>query len=152
MSASARLPAHAGPERRLLRNLARGVRRRCPLCETPLFASWLRIREVCPGCGLRTDRGEPDAFIGGYTVNFVTAEVVAAVVLTAVVFATWPSVPWRVVMWGGAALMAALPVVFYPFSRTLWLAIDLTFRPPREEDFTVRPQVPEPGPDENPKR
>ena len=29
------------------------------------------MTERCPGCGLRTDRGEVDYFIGGYLINFV---------------------------------------------------------------------------------
>jgi uncharacterized protein (DUF983 family) len=116
------------------------MRLRCPLCGSrSILEGWFRMRPVCPRCGLRTDRGETDAFIGGYTINFVTAEVIAALVLAAVVLASWPAVPWRVLMWGGVALMVALPVAFFPFSRTLWLAIDLTFRPPQEEDFSVRP-------------
>lgn len=98
------------------------------------------MRPVCPRCGLRTDRGEADAFIGGYTINFVAAELLAALTLVVVLLATWPDVPWRGLMWGGAALMIVLPMLFFPFSRTLWLAIDLTFRPAHEDDFTVRGQ------------
>lgn len=97
------------------------------------------MEPVCHRCGLKMDRGEADAFIGGYTVNFVVAEVCAATLLLAVLVATWPAVPWQALMFGGVALMTALPVLFYPFSRMLWLAIDLTFRPPVEGDFTVRP-------------
>lgn len=128
---------------RLIRHMARALRLRCPLCGgRTLFAHWLRMRPVCPRCGLRTDRGEADAFIGGYTVNFVTAEVVAAAAMALLLIVTWPDVPWRALMWGGVLLMACLPIVFYPFSRTLWLAIDLTFRPPHDGDFTVRPDPP----------
>lgn len=125
---------------RFVRHLFRALRLRCPLCRGgDLFVHWLRMRPVCPRCGLKTDRGEADAFIGGYTVNFVTAEVTAAALMLVTLLATWPDVPWRALMLGGVALMVLLPILFFPFSRTVWLAIDLSFRPPREEDFTVRP-------------
>jgi hypothetical protein len=97
------------------------------------------MRDVCPGCGLRTDRGEADAFIGGYTINFVTAELVAVSILGATVVLQWPEVTWRALMYVGALLMTALPVAFHPFSRTIWLAVDLTLRPAEEGDFAARP-------------
>jgi len=87
------------------------------------------MRPSCPRCRLLFDRGEADYFIGGYTLNFIGAElmVVAAAALT--VLLTWPSVPWTTLQFALVALMIPFPVLTYPFSRTLWLAIDLTFRP-----------------------
>lgn len=38
---------------------------------------------------------------------------------------TWPSVPWVTLTLGGVAFCAIFPVVFYPFSKTLWARIDL---------------------------
>ncbi len=128
--------------RRLALQFWRGVRLRCPLCGGGARSGWLSIHAVCPRCGLRSDRGESDAFIGGYVVNFVTAELAAALLIGITVALTWPVVPWRALMWGGAALMVALPILFFPHSRSVWLAIDLTFRPPREADFAVRPAPP----------
>ena len=32
-------------------------------------------------------------------------------------------------------MMIALPVIFYPFAKTLFLAFDLIFRPPAPEDY-----------------
>ena len=124
----------------MARLLGRALLLRCPLCgHRGLFRQWVRMQPVCRGCGLKTDRGEADAFIGGYTVNFVVAEVCATMVMFAVLVVTWPAVPWRALMFGGVVLMTVLPVLFYPFSRMFWLAIDLTFQPPAEADFTVRP-------------
>jgi hypothetical protein len=39
--------------------------------------------------------------------------------------------------------MGLLPLVLFPFSRGLWLALDWTFRPPSTER---RPDHPRPGP------
>ena len=118
------------------RGLARGIRRRCPLCgEGALFRSWLEARAACPRCGLRLDRGETDFFLGGFTLNFIVAELLLVAFLTAAVALTWPEVPWDWLLWGGAPLMVLAPILFFPFSRTIWLALDLAMRPPRPEDF-----------------
>lgn len=116
--------------------LARGVLRRCPLCgERDIFRSWLEARPACPRCGLRLDRGESDFFLGGFTLNFIVAELLLVGFLTAAVLLTWPEVPWDWLLWGGAPLMVLAPILFFPFSRTIWLALDLAMRAPRPEDF-----------------
>jgi hypothetical protein len=84
---------------------------------------------TCPRCHLLLDRGESDYFLGGYTVNFVASELVAVVGAGAGVVLTWPDVPWRLLTWILVLLMILAPVMFYPFAKTLWLALDLAFRP-----------------------
>lgn len=116
--------------------LSRGMRLRCPNCGgAGLFHSWFRLRETCPTCHLRLNRGEHDFFIGAYTANFIAAEVGFALLLTMAIILAWPAVPWTVVLWGGAAGIALMPLLFFPFSRTVWLALDLAFQPPRPSDF-----------------
>jgi hypothetical protein len=71
-------------------------------------------------------------------VNLVAAELVMAALVVGVVLATWPTPPWRLVLYGGAALAVLMPFVFYPFSKTLWLAFDLYFQP-EPPDAMARP-------------
>ena len=100
------------------------------------MASWFRIRERCRACGLRFERGEEDEYwLGAYTLNFIATEVVFGAALLVVLVLTWPAPPWSAILWGGAAQMVLTPIAFYPFSKALWLAIDLTFRPPTPHDF-----------------
>jgi len=87
------------------------------------------MRKACPGCHLILDRGEPDYFLGGYLLNFVAAELLIVAGGLAVIVMTWPDVPWNALTWGLVLLMIPVPVLFYPFAKTLWLAIDLIFRP-----------------------
>jgi uncharacterized protein (DUF983 family) len=116
--------------------IGRGLRRRCPLCGGGgLFRHWVEPRSSCPRCGLRLDRGEDDFFLGSFTLNFIAAELLVAVFLLSALIVTWPDVPWRGLVWAGAPLVVLTPVLFYPVSRTLWLAIDLTMRPPAPRDF-----------------
>lgn len=75
------------------------------------------------------DRGEADYFIGGYVINFVTAELAIVAGALGVALLTWPDVPWTGLKWSLIALVIPLPLVTYPWSKTLWLALDLVFRP-----------------------
>jgi hypothetical protein len=62
--------------------------------------------------------------------NIVAAELVFAAVFLVIVLATWPSPPWTLLQYGGIALMVVVPFVLFPFTKTLFLAFDLIFRPP----------------------
>jgi uncharacterized protein (DUF983 family) len=116
--------------RRALTHVGRALRLRCPHCGGgPLFRRWLVVRASCPTCHLVLDRGEPDYFIGGYLVNFVAAELAIALGALGAVLWTWPDVPWNGIKWALLALMVPLPIVTYPWAKTLWLAVDLTLRP-----------------------
>jgi uncharacterized protein (DUF983 family) len=122
-------PAELDPSR-ARRLLGRALRRRCPNCGGgPLFSSWLRMVDVCPSCGLRTQRGESDYFLGAYLFNLIIAELLFAALLTAVVIAAWPSPPWRLLEYASAVLVILAPIATYPFSKSLWLAWDVYFHP-----------------------
>jgi uncharacterized protein (DUF983 family) len=117
------------------RMIGRALLLRCPRCGKPgILEHWLKARAQCPHCGIRPDRGEKDHWLGAYAVNLVVSEVIWALSMVAVLVITWPDVPWTFLEYGGALLMIAAPFVFYPFSRTLWLAADLAFRGDRDAD------------------
>ncbi len=108
---------------------------RCPSCGGgPLFHSWLRMRERCPVCGLRTERGEDGYVVGAYMFNIVAAELLWAAVILGIGILTWPSPPWDLLLYGGGAMMLATPFLCYPFSKTVFLAFDLVFRPADETE------------------
>jgi uncharacterized protein (DUF983 family) len=124
----------------------RALRLRCPACGGgPAFVSWLRMCPSCPACGLRFDR-EPEGgyWVGSNTVNLFAVEGVFAVYFVGLMMLTWPSPPWDLLLWGGMLLTLLFPVFFYPWSKTLFVAIDLTFRPPQAEDFHL-PHEPAPA-------
>src|SRR3954467_14234394 len=112
--------------------LTRALRLRCPRCGgRGIWQSWFRMKHACPTCGQVFERGEShDFFIGAYLINLVVAES-AAVVVAAVM---WIALGSRVsfnVLWGASMVLAVvMPVIFYPFSRALWLAFGLHFPPP----------------------
>ncbi|HEY8485297.1 MAG TPA: DUF983 domain-containing protein [Longimicrobiales bacterium] len=121
---------------RAVRYLRRALKLRCPHCGVGrMFSSWLGMRERCTVCGLRFDRGESDHFIGAYLINLIVAEllVVAGLLLLAAV--TWPDVPWDFLTYALAVLIVPAPFITYPFSKAVWLAIDVTFRPVERADI-----------------
>jgi hypothetical protein len=44
---------------------------------------------------------------------------------------TWPNPPWLLIQWGSIAIMVGLPLLLYPMSHTLAIALDLLVRPPQ---------------------
>lgn len=123
----------------LARMLARALARRCPRCGAGrLFAGWFRMVERCPRCRFRFEgRPEEGAFLGAYVLNLALTEGVLAAVLFGFIIvrantgsggALWP------VLTIGGLVAVVLPLAFYPFSRTLWAAIDLAARPPSVDE------------------
>ena len=100
-----------------------------------MVRGWLRLADRCPSCGLRPDRGEPDHFLGGYVVNLGVAEFLAAALWAAWLGAAWPDPSWALLQWSAAVLVVVMPVAIYPFTRLVFLAIDLNFQPTRPGDF-----------------
>ena len=122
---------------RAIRSFARALRGRCPNCGGgPVTVRWVTVLPTCPRCGLRLDRGEPDYFLGAIVFNMAFAEGLFAVGMVGALLWSWPDPPWNALMVGGAVAMILGPIVLYPISKLCWLAFDLLFRPPREEDFT----------------
>jgi uncharacterized protein (DUF983 family) len=114
----------------------RAVRLRCPNCGGgPLFDSWLRPRGRCPVCRLPLERGEQGYQVGSYMFNIIAAELIFAAVFLGIVLATWPAPPWPALQIGGIILMIAAPFAFFPFSKTLFLAFDLVFRPATPDEL-----------------
>jgi uncharacterized protein (DUF983 family) len=100
----------------------------CQRCgERDVRKSWFRMRERCPRCQLHLERGEPDYWLGAYAINLVVAEGLAAVAGVITLYSTWPSTAPGLTVAISAAVL--LPLVFFPFSRLLWLALDLRLRP-----------------------
>jgi uncharacterized protein (DUF983 family) len=121
--------------KRAIVRFARALARRCPNCGGPVITRWIHTVPACPRCRLRLDRGEPDYFLGAIVFNMAFAEGLLALGLVVVLLGTWPNPPWNALYYGGIAGLIVAPILFYPYSKLLWLAFDLIFRPLRPEDF-----------------
>jgi uncharacterized protein (DUF983 family) len=117
--------------------VTRALQLRCPRCGgRGIWQSWFRMKHACPTCGQVFERGEShDFFIGAYLINLVVAETAAVLVAAAMWLALGSRVSFNV-LWGASMVLAVvMPVIFYPFSRELWLAFDLHFRPVEAGDM-----------------
>lgn len=117
---------------------ARALRLRCPVCGGhPILLTWFTICPSCPVCGFRLDRHEPGYWLGSYTVNlFATEGVFAAVFVGGMVF-FWPTVPWTGLTIASIVGVILAPLLLFPFTKTVYLAIDLCFRPPEPPDLAT---------------
>jgi uncharacterized protein (DUF983 family) len=114
----------------VLTMLGRALRLRCPHCGGDrLIERWMKLKLKCGACGMRTERGEEDYFLGGMMLNIVLAEGILVVAAGILVAATWPDVPWNLMLGIGLVLMTIAPFAFYPLSLCLWMVCDLAVRP-----------------------
>ena len=103
---------------------------RCPHCGSRgILATWFRLEEQCPRCRLNLHREEGDYFLGAYTIMLIAIEMLFAIGFLITLLVTWPNPPWEMIQWVGVIVLIAGTVIAYPFAKTLFLAIDLIFRP-----------------------
>ena len=117
------------------RMFRRGLTKRCANCGSGrLFAGWFTMKSRCPSCGYRFERQEGLA-VGGMGINIIVTEALFGIFLVTSLFLTVPDVPVLPLVLVGLAMNLVIPIVFYPFSKTIWAAIELMMRPlePHEE-------------------
>jgi len=105
----------------------RGLTRRCPRCGGgKLFQRWFRMVPDCPHCGLHFER-EPGYWVGAVAINTMVIGMVFTIITVTVSAATIPDIPWVTLLMAELPLMAIGPGAFYPYSKTLWVAVDRAF-------------------------
>jgi uncharacterized protein (DUF983 family) len=123
------LPPKGWPRLRTL--VSRAIKRRCPNCGGKgNFANWFSLKDTCPTCGAVFVR-EEGYFLGAYAINLIVAEFIGLGLVLVILFNVDLSLWEQEVIAVGAAV--ALPVFFFPFARTLWMALDLYVDPKTSE-------------------
>lgn len=118
------LPPGGGP--RVRRLLARAIRLQCPYCGSGgIIDLPFGIKTCCPRCGYRF-APEDGYFLGGYALNLVGSEVLGLGVVLFFLLRSNYSLYQQEAIAIGAAIL--LPILFFPWSRTFWMALDLTFQ------------------------
>jgi len=111
--------------------MRRAITRRCPYCGSPgIYDGYFALREQCPRCGVRFER-EEGYFLGAYALNLIVAEFVGLGLAIILIFKTDLrdlQLIWQELI--AVTLAIAFPVAFFPYSRTVWIAMDLGFHPP----------------------
>jgi uncharacterized protein (DUF983 family) len=104
--------------------LMRGLLRRCPRCgQGRLFRRWFNFPKTCPRCGLRFER-EEGAFLGSLTINYAVTGLAFFALLVGWMIVTGGRVRWVPLILASVAVVVLVPLVFYPFAKTLWAALD----------------------------
>jgi uncharacterized protein (DUF983 family) len=107
--------------------LWRGCTRRCARCGSGhLFRHYFTMVDDCPRCGLHFER-ESGYFAGALAINIIAVGGLFAIVFVALLAVTIPDVPVVELLAVLIPIAAFGPIVFYPFSKTIWVAIDRAF-------------------------
>ncbi|HET8930649.1 MAG TPA: hypothetical protein VFN21_08335 [Acidimicrobiales bacterium] len=125
------------PAPSMWRMVARALVLRCPRCGAGgQFRHWIRRVDHCPGCGYTLDR-DHDSFFGAYLLNLcVCFASLFGLLIACVIFeAARNPLPMGPVIGVGLFFAIGLPVLFYPFSYTLWAVADLRSDPLRLDEI-----------------
>lgn len=112
-----------------LRMLSAGGRRRCPRCASDkIFNGYWTLADSCPDCGIWYER-DPGYWLGAMIINLAVTIGLFLIVFVGLTLVLWPDVPWTALLVATMALNLVVPVLFYPISKTLFVALDLSVRP-----------------------
>jgi uncharacterized protein (DUF983 family) len=119
------------------RRFGRALLLRCPNCGGgPILKNWFKLHVRCGSCGIRTERGEHDYFMGSMMLNFVmTGGLLLVAIYTLLITNGATDSTWDLLQWGGPVAMVVLPFVLFPFSKLIWLAFDIMLRPVTEQEL-----------------
>ena len=107
--------------------LARGLTKRCPRCGSgKLFRHYLSMVPDCPRCGLHFER-ESGYWAGALAINIICVGGLFAISFLIAMILTVPNVPVPLMLAIFIPMMALGPIVWYPFSKTIWVAVDRAF-------------------------
>ena len=118
------LPATGAARRRKL--LKRGLLLQCPYCGNGgiiKYPFW--IKDCCPTCGYHF-APEAGYFVGGYAINLVGVEIISVAIIVIILLRSNLSLYQQEALGIGAAIL--LPIIFFPWSRTMWMALDLSIQ------------------------
>lgn len=118
--------------------LSRALKLKCPQCgESKLFHHWVLMYPTCAHCGLKYER-EPGYFLGSIYVNYGLTAMTTTASYIIFHFILGYSNLWVVPPL--LAFCILFPILFFPFARAYWLAMDLSFDAVNEEE-----DLPPPG-------
>jgi hypothetical protein len=91
------------------------------------------MAERCPRCDLMFERIEGHS-AGALGINTVVSLIVVLGAGMAGLVLTFPELPLLPLTVMIVTVAVLFPVFFYPFSKTVWTAIDLRMRPPESDE------------------
>lgn len=107
--------------------MMRGLTLRCPRCGSgKILRNWARLVDDCPRCGLHFER-EPGYWTGAIAVHFTIVGGAVITTLAVMTILTLPQIPVVPTMVALALVSIVGGFISYPFSKTIWMAVDRAF-------------------------
>jgi uncharacterized protein (DUF983 family) len=118
------------------RMLRRALVLRCPWCgaRRTFIRRWLGKYDRCRTCGIRWRR-EEGFELGAITVNTVLTFIVLTAAMTVGFILTSPDIPVAPMVFSLLGVAVLMPIVIYPFTFTIWLAVDLAVHRPEAAEL-----------------
>ncbi|CAN5441091.1 hypothetical protein BH10ACT2_BH10ACT2_21260 [soil metagenome] len=116
--------------------LRRAVLLCCPLCGSrrTFIRRWFGRYDRCRTCGIRWRR-EQGSELGAIALNCFFTFAALAVGMVVAFVATSPNFPVFALTVGFMGAAIVLPLLLFPFTNTLWLAVDLLAHRPDENEL-----------------
>ena len=117
--------------------LRRAVMLRCPWCGSrrTFVRRWFGKYDRCRTCGIRWRR-EEGFELGAVTINTVLTFIVLTAAMTIGFIRTSPDIPVLPMVLSLVGVAILMPIVIYPFTFTIWLALDLAVHRPDAAELT----------------
>jgi uncharacterized protein (DUF983 family) len=122
--------------RRIVESLRRAIRLRCPRCgRGALFRGLFTMHERCPVCGMLLER-EQGYFVGAIYVNYAATVGITIAGFLVLDAYTDLSITTQILLWSAFGIV--FPLLFFRYSRSMWLGLEYFFNPESPELRRVR--------------
>jgi uncharacterized protein (DUF983 family) len=113
------------------RMIRRAILLHCPWCGSrrTFIRRWFGKFERCRTCGIRWRR-EEGFELGAITINTILTFIVLTAAMTIGFITTSPDIPVLPMVLSLVGVAVLMPIIIYPFTFTIWLALDLAVHRP----------------------
>jgi hypothetical protein len=115
------------------------------VCACPgLFQRWFTLRLRCPRCNFALEERIEGHWLGSLGLNTIVSLTALFVTMGVGVAVAYPDGTLGPLLAVSVTVAVVVPLAFYPFSKTLWSAIDLAMRPLEPDDDVDPRWIPPP--------
>ncbi len=111
--------------------IRRSLMRHCPRCgnHQAWFINWFKQSDRCIGCGIKRTRDADGHELGSMTTASVVNITLIVIAMGVAIALTAPEVPVLTLYIVLASAALVFPILTWPMTHTVWMAIDLIVRP-----------------------
>ena len=111
--------------------IRRSLLRHCPRCgnHRAWFTNWFKQSDHCIGCGVKRARDTDGHELGSMTIASVVNITLIVIAMGVAIALTAPDVPVLTLYIVLASAALIYPILTWPMTHTVWMAIDLIVRP-----------------------